>query len=241
MLVRSPKKICNRFSSDAEAIHSEIETLRATPSRANLFAAFSHLCSATEGRKLNSPTLYLFSDLQTSGWREFTDAEADSLVPPDTEMIVVNVGSNQEVTSTPQSSASLRRNNRRSRACRSSYDHESSIIRKPSPKTSPSASSSTRREIARKTISLKPGESGDAEVIYTPTEDGVVRGRFEIPADRFTADDQFMFTLSVAPQVRTILVNGNPAAQPLDNEGLYLRTAIIATEPKLNRRKTRAD
>ncbi|MBP87070.1 MAG: hypothetical protein CMJ64_10200 [Planctomycetaceae bacterium] len=227
-----PEEICNRFSSDAEAIHSEIETLKATPSRANLFAAFSYLFG-TEGRKLNSPTLYLFSDLQTSGWREFTDAEADSLVPPDTEMIVVNVGSNQEITNAAVVGESPEEQQAitglpiklRPRVVNHSETESQDI---------PVSIFIDEKEIARKTISLKPGESGEAEVIYTPTEDGIVRGRFEIPSDRFTADDQFMFTLSVAPQVRTILVNGNPAAQPLDNEGLYLRTAIIATEPNLD-------
>lgn len=227
-----PEEVCNRFSSDAEAIHSEIDTLQATPSRANLFAAFSHLFG-TEGRKLNSPTLYLFSDLQTSGWREFTDAEADSLIPPDTEMIVVNVGSNQEVINAAVVGESPEEQQAitglpiklRPRVVNHSETESQDI---------PVSIFIDEKEIARKTISLKPGESGEAEVIYTPTEDGVVRGRFEIPSDRFTADDQFMFTLSVAPQVRTILVNGNPAAQPLDNEGLYLRTAIIATEPNLD-------
>ncbi|MDA1054282.1 MAG: VWA domain-containing protein [Planctomycetota bacterium] len=227
-----PEEICNRFSSDSEAIHSEIETLKATPSRANLFAAFSHLFGS-EGRKLNSPTLYLFSDLQTSGWREFTDAAADSLIPPDTEMIVVNVGSNQEITNAAVVGESPEEQQAitglpiklRPRVVNHSETESQDI---------PVSIFVNEREIARKTISLKPGEAGEAEVIYTPTEDGVVRGRFEIPSDRFTADDQFMFTLNVAPQVRTILVNGNPAAVPLDNEGLYVRTAIIATEPNLD-------
>lgn len=227
-----PEEICNRFSSDAEAIHSEIETLNATPSRANLFAAFSHLFG-TEGRKLNSPTLYLFSDLQSSGWKEFTETEASELVPADTEMIVVNVGSNQEMTNAAVVGESPEEQQAiaglpiklRPRVVNHSETESQDI---------PVSIFVDEKEIARKTISLKPGETGEAEVIYTPTEDGVVRGRFEIPSDRFSADDQFMFTLSVAPQVRTILVNGNPAAQPLDNEGLYLRTAIIATEPSLD-------
>ena len=29
-----------------------------------------------------------------------------------------------------------------------------------------------------------------------------------------------------------VLVNGNPSVQPLENEGLYLRTALLATEPE---------
>ncbi|MFV1967849.1 MAG: VWA domain-containing protein, partial [Pirellulaceae bacterium] len=227
-----PEEICNRFSSDAEAIHNEIENLKATPSRANLFAAFSYLFGS-EGRKLNHPTLYLFSDLQTSGWREFADTDAGSLVPAETEIVAVHVGSNQEVTNAAVVGRSPEDRHAiaglpiklQPRVVNHSETESQDI---------PVSIFIDEKEIARKTISLKPGETGEAEVIYTPHEDGVLRGRFEIPPDRFTADDQFLFTLTVAPQVRTILVNGNPAAQPLDNEGLYLRTAIIATEPNLD-------
>jgi len=227
-----PEEICSRFSSDAEAIHNEIEGLRATPSRANLFATFSYLFGA-EGRKLNNPTLYLFTDLQTSGWREFTETEAGNLVPDETELIVVNVGSNQHVTNAavvgqaPEDQrAIVGLPVKLQMQVANHAEAESQDI--------PVSVFIDEKEIARKTISLKPGETGEAEVIYTPSDDGVLRGRFEIPSDRFTADDEFLFTLTVAPQVRTILVNGNPADQPLENEGLYLRTAIIATEPQLD-------
>jgi hypothetical protein len=227
-----PEEICNRFSSDAEAIHSEIDNVKATPSRANLFAAFSYLFGP-EGRKLNNPALYLFSDLQASGWREFTDTDAGSLVPAETELIVVNVGSNQELTNAavvghaPEDLKAIvgLPIKLRPRVVNHSETESQDI---------PVSIFIDEKEIARITISLKPGETGEAEVIYTPLEDGVLRGRFEIPSDRFTADDQFLFSMTVVPQVRTILVNGNPADQPLENEGLYVRTAIIATEPQLD-------
>jgi hypothetical protein len=87
------------------------------------------------------------------------------------------------------------------------------------------------KEIARKTLTLEPGETGDTELVFTPTTTGVLRGRFEIPSDRFEIDDSFLFSLNVAPQIQVLLVNGNPSVQPLDNEGLYLQTAMIATDP----------
>ena len=90
-----PEEVCNRFSSDAEAIRNEIESLQATPSRGNLFAAFSQLFGP-ESRRLNEPAIYLFSDLQSTGWDEFIDGTSTELIPPDTELTVVNVGSNQE-------------------------------------------------------------------------------------------------------------------------------------------------
>jgi hypothetical protein len=102
------------------------------------------------------------------------------------------------------------------------------------------------KEIARTTLALKPGEAKTHKVTYLPTEPGNLRGRFEITAkppagtapepekgatssvDQFPDDNRFLFTLSVVPRVKVLLVNGNPAADPFENEGLYLRTALTA-------------
>ncbi|MBC8356284.1 MAG: VWA domain-containing protein [Planctomycetes bacterium] len=224
-----PEEVCNRFSSDAEAIRNEIESLQATPSRGNLFAAFSQLFGP-ESRRLNEPAIYLFSDLQSTGWDEFIDGTSTELIPPDTELTVVNVGSNQEfanvavVGQSPEDQRAI-----------------AGLPIKLNPRVTNYSETESRdipvsifiedKEIARKTLTLEPGETGDAELIFTPTEAGVLRGRFEIPRDRFDADDSFLFSLNVAPQIRVLLVNGNPSVQPLDNEGLYLQTAMVATDP----------
>ncbi len=223
-----PKEVCNRFSSDAEAIRSEIEGLDVVPSRANLFAAFSHLFG-TESTKLTNPLVYLFSDMQSSGWSEFEDGQSSGLVPEGTKLIVVNVGSNQEVSNraiiggAPAEQRAIvglpitLRPRVANYSVSESQDVSVSIF-------------IDEKEIARENLSLKPGETAEAEVIYTPNQPGVHRGRYEIASDRFTEDDTFLFSLDVAPQVEVLLVNGHPAAEPLDNEGLYLRTAMTSAD-----------
>ncbi len=224
-----PEEVCNRFSSDAEAIRSEIESLQATPSRGNLFAAFSQLFGP-ESRVLNKPVVYLFSDLQSTGWNEFVDGNSAELIPPETELTVVNVGSNQEFANVA--------------VVGQSPDDQRAIAGLPiklNPRVTNHSETETQdipvsifiedKEIVRTTLTLEPGETGETELIFTPTEAGELRGRFEIPGDRFDADDSFLFSLNVAPQIRVLLVNGNPSAQPLDDEGLYLQTAMVATDP----------
>ena len=223
-----PEEVCSRFSSDAEAIRSEIESMQATPSRGNLFAAFSQLFGI-ESRKLNKPAVYLFSDLQSTGWNEFVDGNSSGLIPPDTELTVVNVGSNQEFSNTA--------------VVGQSPEDQRAIAGLPiklNPRVTNHSETETQnipvsifiedKEIARKTLTLQPGETGNTELVFTPTQAGVLRGRFEIPEDRFEADDSFLFSLNVAPQIRVLLVNGNPSAQPLEDEGLYLQTAMVATD-----------
>jgi len=223
-----PHEVCNRFSSDAEAIRNEIQSLKASPSRGNLFAAFSQVFGP-EARKLSQPALYLFTDLQSGGWSEFEDLQNKDLIPPETELYVINASSNKElpnvavVGDAPEDQRAT-----------------AGLPVRLRPRVTNFSESDTRdipvsiflddKEIARKMLTVKPGETGEVEVIVTPTQPGIVRGRFEISADRFEGDDTFLFSINVAPQIQVLLVNGNPSVEPLENEGLYLRTAMIATE-----------
>lgn len=223
-----PEEICKRFSSDAQAIRDEIDALNSTPARANLFAALSQLFGP-EGGEINSPTVYLFSDLQASGWSEFQDGQIADLIPEETELIVVNTGSNQELANLA--------------VIGDAPDDQRAIAGLPvklSPRVVNHSETETQsvpiaffidqKEIARETLTLEPGETAGTEFIYTPNHAGVHSGRFELPSDRFPPDDTFQFALNVAPQIQVLLVNGNPSAEPLENEGLYLRTAMLATE-----------
>ena len=79
---------------------------------------------------------------------------------------------------------------------------------------------------------MKPGQTIEHEFPYVPSEAGVLRGRFEITHDRFPDDDRYLFAISVAPQIKVLLVNGNPAADPFQNESLYLRAALTSTAPE---------
>jgi len=223
-----PKEICNRFSSDSEAILSEIQSLDVVPSRANLFAAFSHLFGGST-TELTNPLIYVFTDMQSSGWSEFSDGQSADLIPEGTELFVVNVGSNQEVSNQAIVGGAP--------AVQHAVVGLPITLRPQVANYSVSESAEVsvsvfidEKEIARTNLALKPGETNEAEIIYTPNQPGVLRGRYEIMADDFTDDDTFLFSIDVAPQLEVLLVNGHPAPAPLDNEGLYLRTAMTATD-----------
>jgi hypothetical protein len=104
------------------------------------------------------------------------------------------------------------------------------------------------KEIARAPLSLKPGEIATRKILFTPTEPGIHRGRFEITGkthDRFPDDDRYLFTLAVAPRVKVLLVNGRPSADPLESETLYLFTALTSpneiTKPSVEPGKGQAN
>ncbi len=221
-----PVEVFSRYSSDAETIREKIEAIEPGPSRANFFAAFSSVFGP--GRPRDSrPAVYVFTDGQAGSWREVRDQGLARVIPEGAAITVVNVGSDEPIGNrgvvgdAPRQKLSVMGLPVRLRP--RVVNHS---------KTEPAEVNVgvflDEKEVARLALVLKPGETATKEVVYTPTEPGVLRGRFEIGPDRFPDDDTFLFTLPVAQQVRVVLVNGHPAADPFDNEALYLRTALTA-------------
>ncbi|MCH2126500.1 MAG: VWA domain-containing protein [Pirellulaceae bacterium] len=222
------EEICSRFSSDTESLTDEINALRVTPSRGNLFAAFSSVFNS-QTRELNNPLVYVFTDVQQTGWSEFSDGQADGLIPDGTEVIVVEVGSSEGFSNQAIVGGAT--------------DNQRAIVGLPvtlRPRVSNFSDEVTQdvsvsvfvdeKEIAVERMTLKPGETGEAEVVFVPSVAGILRGRYQIEADRFVQDDEYLFTLAVAPRLQVLLVNGRLSPEPMQNAATYLRTAMIATE-----------
>ncbi|MBQ18391.1 MAG: hypothetical protein CMJ65_14835 [Planctomycetaceae bacterium] len=227
-----PEQLLRRFQASTEEIQNEIDNLETGPSRGNLYAAFSQLFSgdSPEISKLKNPQVFLFTDLQQSGWDEFRGGETAVKVPAGTDLRVVNVGSgrpldNYAVVGNPPAQSrvivglpvtlrprvanfSLSRN--------TSSDFAVTI-------------SINGQQVDRQPLSVKAGKTEEVEVIYMPNQPGILKGQFEITGDPFLDDNIYRFTLDVRPQVQVLLVNGNPAPIPLDDAGLYVRTALTAT------------
>lgn len=222
-----PVEVFSRYSSDAETIREKIEGLAPGPSRANLFAAFTHVFGPGRSRDAR-PAVYLFTDGQSGSWREVRDQGLARVIPEGTKLTVVNVGSDEPLGNRGVIGDAPRQKlavmglpvRLRPRVVNHSKSEPAEVT---------VGVFLDEKEVARVPMTLKPGETATKEVIYTPTEAGVLRGRYEIGTDRFPDDDNFLFTLPVAQQVRVVLVNGHPAADPFDNESLYLRTALTAS------------
>lgn len=221
-----PDEVFSRFSGDTQTIEEHIDDLKTSPSRANWLAALSHIF-APHAPERSKATVYLLTDCQSSGWNELATQGVERLVPKDARLVVINVGSkqpleNRAVVGTPP------------------REHRS-VVGLPMVLRPRVANFSTGdradvtlsvfiddQEVARAPLSIKPGDTADKEIVFVPTQSGTLRGRFAISSDRFPDDDQYLFTLSVAPPIKVLLVNGNPSNDPFENECLYLRTALTA-------------
>lgn len=225
-----PQILNRRFTSDSKTLHDEISRLNTSPARGNWFAAFRELFGPA-AEPLVQPQVYLFTDGQQSGWREIEEQPLHDLLPERSRLVIVDVGSedlndaNLAVTGDPPS------------------PHQAiaglPVTLKPrvvnfSSSVSKDVSISVRindAEITRRRVTVPPGETVDAEVLVTPLQAGTLKGRYQIDADAFPIDDSYLFTMTVEPRVRVLLVNGVPSADPQMNEGLYLRTAMTTVRP----------
>src|SRR5487761_1370890 len=89
-----PAEVFSRFTADTESIREHIDSLKSSPSRANWLAALSQVFSpGAAGRP--KATVYLFTDCQASGWRELAAQGVERLVPKESRLVVVNVGSKE--------------------------------------------------------------------------------------------------------------------------------------------------
>lgn len=224
-----PEEVFSRFAADSTSIRDKIESLRATSSRANMLATLTQTFGPHATPRAN-PVIYLFTDCQSSGWREVRNQPTEKLLPEKCRFVVVNVGSNVAVSNVAVVGDAPRRHR--------------TIVGLPvtlRPRVVNHSKSETidvavsilidGKEISRPTLTLKPGESATREIVYTPMEPGVLRGRFEVEEtatrpDRFPDDDSYLFTLTVSPQIKVVLVNGAPSADPYENETLFLKTAL---------------
>ena len=225
-----PEEVFSRFSSDVDSIHERIESLQASPSRANLFTTFSLLFGPEAPQRVD-PTVYLLTDCQASGWSELRDQSLDKIIPEKTHLIVVNVGSREPIPNRAVVGEAPR--------WRRAIVGLPLVLR---PRVTNDAASESAQvtistlldetQVARTTLVLKPGESKSSEVVFVPTQPGDVKGRFEItstPQDRFPDDDSYLFALSVSPAIKVVLIDGNAGGLPLESEALYLRTALTTT------------
>jgi hypothetical protein len=235
-----PEEVFSRFGTDAEAIRDKIQGLKTSPGRANMLAALMAVFGP-EAQARDNPVVYVFTDCQQSGWNEVQKQGLDRVIPDGTPVTVVNVGSNQAVANLAVIGDTPRRGHAVVGLPVMLYPHVANYS--PVQADAEVVVYLDEKEVSRARLTLKPGEKARRKVIYFPSEPGTHYGRFEVtgkaagtgkPFDQFPDDDHFLFTLSVQPRLKVLLVNGAPAPDPLQNETLNLTTAlsVVGTEER---------
>lgn len=229
-VVSKPEEVFSRFTTDVEAIRTRIDELKTSPSRANMFAALMQVFGPEAPKRAN-PIVYVFTDCQKSGWREVQNQGLERLIPEGTPFIVVNVGSKEPIPNLAIIGSAPRRH--RAIVGLPIYLRPTAVnYSKGEPVEATVTVFIDEKEVKRIPMTLKPGEPQSARVTYIPTEPGVHHGRFEIAGknhEAFPDDDRFLFTLTVQPRIKVLLINGYKAADPSDNESYFLNAALTSS------------
>lgn len=220
------EEVFRRLRPDLDAVREQIEGLESAATRANLAEALQRVFDpADKGERIT--TVYLFTDCQASNWQRARQAWLAPVVPQGMRLVIVNVGSRDLIPNRAVIGAPPPRQRAivglpvllRPRVVNHAADGLAELTVK---------AFVNDTEVARASAGLSPGQEREFSLAYVPQEAGVLRGRYEIQGDRFPDDDTFLFTLVVSPAIRVLLVNGNPQADPFENEALYLRAALTA-------------
>jgi hypothetical protein len=221
-----PEELFSRYTSEKEEIRARIDELKVGPSRGNFFAALTQVFGP-EAPQRGQPLVYLYTDCQSTGWREVRKQGLDRIVPSDAEFVVVNVGAPQPIPNLAVIGNSPRR--------------QHAVVGLPiylTPRVVNKSETQAEvtvnvlideKEVGRAKMNLKPNETVSQRVIYFPSETGLHRGRFEISStasDGFPDDNRFDFTLSVVPRPKALVVNGNPSVNAQEDDGRYLMSVL---------------
>ncbi|NQT92832.1 MAG: hypothetical protein HQ559_08730, partial [Lentisphaerae bacterium] len=82
------------------------------------------------------------------------------------------------------------------------------------------------KQISQSSLSVQPGGQETFSIHYTPSRAGILEGRFQLPADAFTQDDSFLFSLNVQPRLNVALVADPGSGKDVYGPGVYLRAAL---------------
>ncbi len=80
--------------------------------------------------------------------------------------------------------------------------------------------------VTRANLSLQPGERVMRRLSVIPERSGVIRGRFQLPADAFPDDDEFLFSINVEEKLDVLLVTGPSGELSAEKPGLYVQAAL---------------
>lgn len=82
------------------------------------------------------------------------------------------------------------------------------------------------RKVAEQLVDLGAGERRTVNFSFVAPSSGPQEGKVELAPDRLTADDRFYFPLQVEPQIRVLVVDGDPRPSLSESESYYLANAL---------------
>ncbi len=215
-----PEVVINRFASQPGPILERIDAIETGASSSDMAAALEQVFDT----KRTAPrTVYVLTDANRAAWTGVQNHPLLRRIDASSRVVIIDVGPTESI-------ANL------------------SVVGDPPPNLRPivglpvllSATVVNRSQESAQTVlsvtldgkqvqsvnlTLDPGQQVTRPIVITPTRAGVLRGRYELPGDAFTDDDDYIFSLQVKPHVSVLLVSPK-GGEARERPDLYLRAAL---------------
>lgn len=219
-----PVVVASGFASNSEPMIDQLGRITTDLTAADLPGALGEaLGAAQHGPRI----VYVLTDAQRRTWSALAEHPVVKKLDAKVQLVVMDVGSSAPVRNTAVVGDPPR-------ALRP-------VVGLPTLLTATVASSPDAAAIDTKLsvmiddqmvtqvpIALAPGERITRPITIVPERAGILRGRFELPADDFPDDNQYLFCLNVEPHVNVMVVVGDANLKGADNPGLFIRSALRA-------------
>ncbi len=217
-----PKIIAGGFAGRAEKMLTRLNDLKTDAGASDLPAALQRVIDT---RQHGPRYVYILSDGLRRSWQALQGHPVLEQLDDETQLVVMNVGPTEPVVNVAvvgEPPGGLR-----------AVKGLPVLLRATVANTSPEADVDVvmsvlldEELVTQVNLSLQPGQRETRPVSVTPTRAGVVRGRFEVPADAFPDDDTFLFTLNVQERINVLVVTGPESGKRADRPGLYVEAAL---------------
>jgi len=219
-----PEQVASGFASKTESMVGKLEEIEPDLTAADLPAALGEALGAVR----HGPRIvYMLTDGQRRSWSQLADHPVLKKVEDNTQLVVMNVGSSEPVGNLAvvgDPPRSLR-----------------PVVGLPTLLTATIGASDdaeptdTRlsvmiddEQVTQIPVSLQPGERITRPITIVPKRAGVLRGRFELPDDKFPDDDQYLFSLNVQEHINVLLLTGDTNRKGAESPALFIRSALRA-------------
>ena len=220
-----PTVLISRYASQRGPILDQLATIKPGNRTANLAAALDEVFSS--GRRTNR-IIYLLTDGSQRAFASLPGHPVVSTLAQQNQLVIMNVGPTDQNTSNLtllgddppaiQAVAGL--------PVLLTATIANTLGGKPTDTTL--SVFLDDQQVGQMNLSLQPGQKITRNITVTPTRSGLIRGRFQLPADAFPDDDTFLFSLNVRPKLNILLITPPSAATDKEPPQLFLRAAFEA-------------
>ena len=218
-----PQTLYRGYLADSQELLQKLDAITADIATCDLAAALTEGVSTAE----HGPrVVYVVSDLQRRSWLPLEQDPIRHKLGSGVQLVVMNVGSSEPVSNLALVGDPPRM--------------QRPIVNLPVQLSATVASGGNQHPVdtrvsvvlddqvvGQMNVTVRPGQPSVGTLVVNPSRAGLIKGRFELPADAFPEDDRYEFCLNVEPQIRVLLVT-TAGATPLEDPAVYLRVALAS-------------